>query len=70
MAAHHSLWGVGWSCIERECGMVVTKDMRSSMHILAAAIDVPNRASAGRCQVSVLLIVVSVELMVEILGRQ
>ena len=44
--------------------MVVTKDTRRSFHILGAAIGVPIATSAGRCQVGVLLIVVSVDLTI------
>jgi len=72
MAARRSLWGVGWSRTTGECGMVVTKDMRPSLHVLGAAIGVPNVASAGSFQVCVcvLPIVISVELKVEISERQ
>ena len=70
MAIRHSPRGVGRSRTEEECGIVVVKDTWPSLHILAGAIGVPNRASAGRCRVSGLLIVASVEITVETLGRQ
>ena len=62
MAARHPPWGVGWSGTEGEYVMVVAKDTQSSSHIFETTIDIPSGTSA-----SILLIVVSVELTVEVL---
>ena len=48
--------------------MVVKQEVSPPFHVLGAAIGVPNLALAGPREVSVLLVVDSVELMVEILG--
>ena len=62
MAARHPPWGVGWLGTEGEYVMVVAKDTQSSSHNLETTIDIPSGTSA-----SILLIVVSVELTVEVL---
>ena len=61
MAACHLPWGVRWSRTKEGCGMVV----KQVLHVLEAAIGVPNLASAGPCEVRVLLVVDSVELTAE-----
>ena len=61
-------WGVGPPRTKRRCGTVVKQGVLTSLHVLGAAIGVPNLASAEPCEVNVLLIVDSIELMAEILG--
>jgi len=47
MEVRRSLWGVGCSRTEGDCGMVVTKDTQPSLQVLAVTLGVPAGASVG-----------------------
>ena len=62
-----SRWGVGWSRTKEGCGMVVKQEVSPSLYVFGMALGYTNLASAGPCEVSVLLVVDNVELTAEIL---